>query len=190
MEEQKPSSRLCFLRRTWWVVTSWLKTKNPNKKAEKADKETFSLKEGTFQGCVTSFIFSSEILEAVPVYQEEKDVEHPVFSQKPVTDVLVDTIRKERWLIRGILWRKNKNSFYFKFETEFHYELMAGLKLSMQSRLFLNLEISLSLFRVKGVHHHSCPRTKFLLFICRKYGGLKRQDCHICSIRVDQDGCG
>lgn len=58
--------------------------KNQNKKAEKADRETFSLKDGTFQGCVTSIIFNSEILEAVPMYQEEKDVEHPVFSQKPV----------------------------------------------------------------------------------------------------------
>lgn len=77
--------------------------KTQNKEAEKADKETFSLKEGTFQkGFVTSIMFSSEILEAVPVYQEE-DIEHPVFSQKPVTKVLVSAIRKERWVIRGVL---------------------------------------------------------------------------------------
>lgn len=77
--------------------------KNQNKEAEKADKENFSLKEGTFQGCVTSIMFSSEILEAVPMYQEEKDVEHAVFSQKPVTEVLVNAIGKERWVIRGVL---------------------------------------------------------------------------------------
>lgn len=72
-------------------------------KSEKSKQKGRESRQGTFQGCVTSIIFSSEILKAVPMYQEEKDVEHPMFSQKPVTKVLVNAIRKERWLIRGVL---------------------------------------------------------------------------------------
>ena len=78
--------------------------RNENSKQKgRESKETFSLKECIFQGFVTSIMFSSEILEAVPMYQKEKDVEHAVFSQKPVTEVLVNAIRKERWVIRGVL---------------------------------------------------------------------------------------
>lgn len=56
-----------------------IKNEKSKQRGRESDKET-SLKEGTFQGHVTSIMFSSEILEAVLMYQKEKDVEHPVFS--------------------------------------------------------------------------------------------------------------
>lgn len=149
------NNHLCFLRRIWWSYHFLIKNQKAKQKTEKADWDTFCLKESIFQGCVASIIFSSEILEAVPMDQEEKDAEHPsVFSQQPVTEVLVSSVRKEKWVVRGVSW-KNKNSFISNLRRDFTMKLWLAWNSLCRADCSWIQRLALSLPGKKGVHHHS-----------------------------------